>query len=968
MLFQPSNVTPSSFAGAGGGTVAVSDTVTISWQVNGNSALTSYSFEIFPNTGDAATDALSVWSSGTLVTGCPFYGKDEKGNPQQFTYTRSGTWTSLGLSDGENYRLVITQNYSGGSVVQTSPSAFITRTAPTLTITAFTTPVASVIQTFTASFSQSDGDTVNSVRWTLIDNTDGGNVLVDTGAVNTGVLSFTYNGFFADKNYTLACTVESSSGVTVTTSETFDVEYENATATNNIELTCNADNSVTLSWAPATDIPGTADPTTGYSIDGGVLALDSGASVTWNTVDGESMSIAAPYGLSTKFKAPISFSMTDNPVIAADLAAISADGSVLATSYGEQIYVYDVSGGVLTERYSFYTANAVTPTCLAVSPDGQYCATASGSNTLVVYDISGASSETVVQSSNAGFVYSLAFSPDGTYLGVGLQYTARFFYGANYASYTEAVISLPGASWTTGDTFTFTADGAKATAGIKTSGGLHCYELSNSEWTVDVVPVPDATAQYAFAPDGTHLIGRKSSSGVYTLTLLELNSSAATVVDTKTYSYSTASFAVSFAEALNGFVLYGAIDGTLLADVWEATGNALYKTASFAPFAGSTTCAVISADGATAFLSNGSEAAVFTASSMTTQVLSINSGALAVTLSGSAVTIASTSTSAIVNAPTSWAWVRIDMLPSFDMEVYFISVTNAVLSQTAVTLEQPTPITSIALQGESVTAFVYITTDTDDELFTDGTATPSFDASTIFFANFTDGLNAGTYSQTGTIRNAIYREHDSELFYLGEVPSAITQFRDYGIKSGEQYTYRLFYVEGDTYSSAMTSATMCRKFNSYTLIEASADIDNPNVYHVIQAWRFGANINASAISNNNAPTMLSNFTRYPYRQPSSQAGRSGTLAALISNVENCAYSDTAEQMDALFELSHSTSTLFLKDMKGNLYMVHTAGAITQSINTTSGVQQVTVSIPWQEIGDATGIALIQSPQDTSWEE
>ena len=71
-------------------------------------------------------------------------------------------------------------------------------------------------------------------------------------------------------------------------------------------------------------------------------------------------------------------------------------------------------------------------------------------------------------------------------------------------------------------------------------------------------------------------------------------------------------------------------------------------------------------------------------------------------------------------------------------------------------------------------------------------------------------------------------------------------------------------------------------------------------------------------------------------------------------------------MEALFQASQSRNTFFLKDMKGNLYNVHISAPITQTVNTKSSVQEVLVSVPWEEVGDASDIALIQTPLDEGW--
>ena len=102
MLLQPSNITPSTFAGEGYATVAVADPVRITWQVNGNTPMTGFQITIYENSVGSFSP---IWNSALISTGAPFYGTDEKGNPVFFTYAPENTaWEDLGLADGQEYK------------------------------------------------------------------------------------------------------------------------------------------------------------------------------------------------------------------------------------------------------------------------------------------------------------------------------------------------------------------------------------------------------------------------------------------------------------------------------------------------------------------------------------------------------------------------------------------------------------------------------------------------------------------------------------------------------------------------------------------------------------------------------------------------------------------------------------------------------------------------------------------------
>ena len=67
-LFQPTNITPSSFSGPAAGTVDVTQNLTVSWQVNGNSPMTAYQIIIMQN-DTASTQVLDTGKITLRFTG-----------------------------------------------------------------------------------------------------------------------------------------------------------------------------------------------------------------------------------------------------------------------------------------------------------------------------------------------------------------------------------------------------------------------------------------------------------------------------------------------------------------------------------------------------------------------------------------------------------------------------------------------------------------------------------------------------------------------------------------------------------------------------------------------------------------------------------------------------------------------------------------------------------------------------------
>ena len=256
------------------------------------------------------------------------------------------------MSNGNEYLLRITQYWNGtsDSVTQYSESAFITRATPTLTIDSFTTPVATVTKTFTATYAQAQGDSIKTVKWTLVNNTTG-NTVDDTGTIDTQILSYDFDGFLTGNNYTLSLTIETENGVIVTDSKTFNVTYAENTGVGSIDLKCTDDNGVLLSWTPPVNIPGVCNPSGAYSITNKVLTLNSGATITWDTVDGEAMDFPDTYSAAWKGEnIPAVLSTVTPTGLQPELNDIffCADGSLAVAVANGMGYIYSVSGTTFT--------------------------------------------------------------------------------------------------------------------------------------------------------------------------------------------------------------------------------------------------------------------------------------------------------------------------------------------------------------------------------------------------------------------------------------------------------------------------------------------------------------------------------------------------------------------------------------------------------------------------------------------
>lgn len=284
-----------------------------------------------------------------------------------------------------------------------------------------------------------------------------------------------------------------------------------------------------------------------------------------------------------------------------------------------------------------------------------------------------------------------------------------------------------------------------------------------------------------------------------------------------------------------------------------------------------------------------------------------------------------------------------------------------------------TSITSVTLNGQQVCDYLWfesgeLSASTISYLMGNTYYEPIADTGTMFLLTMANGTDSAYISGGGgnLLGSSIYRKEygKNSLEHLVDVDGSRNSIRDYSAKSRTQYEYYIFEIGADTYTAAYRTATITPQYGEYTLIECIYD-DSDGAYHVQAAYPFACNVDQSSISNNNSPNLLQNFTRYPNRQPVSTLYKSGTLSALIGNVNQAkgTYTDTWTLADKISALSTSNNPKFLRDMKGAIWKIETSSAITSEINTRSSFMPIKITIPWAEIGDANGCSIVAIPSD-----
>lgn len=223
MLFQPSNITPDEINGSG--CVDAAQDMSVSWQVNGDSAMTAYEIVICQN--DAASTQL--YTTGKQTLSAPFWGVNYKGQTQFFTaQITAAALASAGITNGNEYKLLITQWWSANdSITQTTASLFLTRSAPSVSIDAIPSPLTVRGYSFTGVYSQAQGDALKWVRWQIAVDGSEDAPFLDTGEIGgTGELRVDYEGFFNGTSYAIRLMAETENGVAADSGwVTFSVSY-----------------------------------------------------------------------------------------------------------------------------------------------------------------------------------------------------------------------------------------------------------------------------------------------------------------------------------------------------------------------------------------------------------------------------------------------------------------------------------------------------------------------------------------------------------------------------------------------------------------------------------------------------------------------------------------------------------------------------------------------------------------------
>lgn len=896
-LFQPTNVIPSSFTV--GVVDAAKDTAQVSWQVNGNSAMIAFEIEFCQND----TDSTVITSTGRQDIAGGFYGTDRFGQPKMYTWTAVGnsTWSAYNskFTNGNQYKFKIKQYWKEGgvekSIEQIESSVFITRDTPNFSIQRsgnpdFTEPVAfpkdstlpASIGYFVGVYSQAQGAPVREARWQVATWLNGavGEILADTGDVDTPTLQYSFNGFFLGNEYAVRCTGKADYQTYGT--QDFDSGWWNFTAklsdeqvqgtySGNFSVQClPKENAALLQWEAVEVIPPTVKPD-GYepTFSNGTVMLPATKdgveySVTWDKKSAENsakfelvpISFAAPWTAALKIK-PLKMDYTESKTVSGrtEQSVVSVAKTASATISPSDVEA--TSSGLTAHFY--------------VSPDSPYTS------------IYGVTDVRIVR-----YATLLDFKTKEEPFGE----TSRMRVDITFTSWQyRNPLTVQ---------FTYRCRGHVYDTTVTTSHDILRYSVQSKQ--------------------------------VYEITMS-----------------GERSLSVRLWSKING---YEDVSANLTIETQE------FKTQG--------TLLTIGGNNISVKLENKNVRAYLGSQLLGGADVNSTIDALAILLTPSVMRVVS---------------FRGGSVSSTDVPITYSQA----------------PITSLKISGgtggvnfDSIAVF-----QGDGEnvltLYRGADFEPIWNSNEYVLymaANFSNNSLEGGTGTTSGDGFRIYRQEvgSNILTPIANVESTIVALKDYGIRSRKAYKYSLYAYDGaQAFMASVENDTVISTcFKNYSLLVCDYD-NEKDAYHVRKQYLFSLNLSVGSVGNNNSPTLNANFTPYPTRMPSTQNYTSGTLQGLIGAIytvpalieqiggfkhtakpSTLDYFDSVDLEKELYDLSVAPYQLFLRDMEGHLRMISTNNQISMTPDLKKRQIPKTISFPWVEIGDASDVTIIQTPDDYGW--
>ena len=947
MLFQPSNIYPSTFSGIGAGTVDVTQGLNVSWQVNGDTPMTAYQIKIYQNDSGSTL----MYDSGSVTVSPAFEPHDKYGNATYFTAIISAAALSTaGIVNGYQYgyKMLITQWWGVSDYVeQTSASVFITRSTPNISIDAIPNPVAASSITITATYSQAQGDPISTVEWVFALAGSESNPIRKTGAISTQVLSFDADGLITGNTYSIMCNVVTSTGMEASTGFVqFPVLYSSSSLGINYQLAQLKNSSaVYLSWDdlgsnilsyPYTDTTKTTNGIT-FTVNGEGDVVASGtatADAYFTIAEGTSSQL----GMTAGKKFVITSGYSGSKIV---ITETNGSNVVVSTIEGSDPLQYIATSTTNTLKISI-----VIPSGSVLSPGQQLKPMIALEDKIVALNAVSVNIEPT--QSGSGTPSPNNIRPISGLTGLSVYRTGVNVWDEEWevGTITSGVNSASSVTLrsknyipvTAGQTYYFSGPNSKAKY-------VYCYDSAKAYINTSITVNAPSTFS---VPSGCSYI-----RFAYTYY----------IQDYTTYNHD---IAINYPSTDTS---YHAYNGNTYAVDWSTQAGTVYGGTIDVVTGGLTINSIVNVfDGNESFI--GTYWPTVICNTALPDVGDYNHRS---EMRCSHCGTGSRGVSFANSDANKIQFSKVDEVFGVNNATEFATyVATQYANGTPVTVYYPlaTPIT-YQLTPMQVAALV-----TNNVWTNAGDVTVSYTTDTGVQATLTGAIVSFSNTNAQSIPTpqfipgitglSIYRYLQGELAlqHVYDLATGATSILDYFAPSQTKVSY-LLVAHSNAGDLFLQTNDFVPIFWFYSVL--LCDTDSNGNYHVSREYIFKYGVETGAVSNNNDPTIQKNFTPYPNRQPISALYKTGKLSGYIGKTNNLnQYSDSISLQNAIYDISVSTLDKFLKSRKGDVIKVDTASSIQMKTEDNTTQQALKATIDWVEVGDSSDVSIVSVPQDGFW--
>lgn len=289
----------------------------------------------------------------------------------------------------------------------------------------------------------------------------------------------------------------------------------------------------------------------------------------------------------------------------------------------------------------------------------------------------------------------------------------------------------------------------------------------------------------------------------------------------------------------------------------------------------------------------------------------------------------------------------------------------------------------VSLYGKQVCDYLYIQdSEVDINQFSSVNSEPqNWNNSTLLFAKFNNDLVAGESSLTDSIAGYEVRRQKGTSSHTEKIGTIKAEaganpkkhMIDYMAASNTYYTYYLYPASEKSETGAVLLPFISEDIKpewGYWSLMVVDESDDENIFYLDKLFKFELNLTTDDMGNNTVSTVTQNFTRYPTIQHGMSNYWTSSLSALCGFIScnDVDYIQTPNMINELKDLCSDSRRKFLKDIDGNVWEIDITAPISISTEDNTLERAKTIKVTWTEIGDASGISIINNPNKstTNW--